>query len=75
MFYNKDFNFSFNATCTQRIITEKLGKDTDCYHYQQSPRKSVPGQCAAMDYENMFYFSNEDCTQLKKPICIHKSIF
>ncbi|XP_042863984.1 uncharacterized protein LOC122248189 [Penaeus japonicus] len=50
---------------TTRVVNEGT-----CYRYQQAPHTPAVGHCAALNYENFYYMSDERCLELKSPLCV-----
>ncbi|XP_037774763.1 uncharacterized protein LOC119571600 [Penaeus monodon] len=48
----------------------RVANEGTCYHYQQAPHTPAEGHCAALNYENFFYLSDELCLELKSPLCL-----
>ncbi|XP_042863973.1 uncharacterized protein LOC122248183 [Penaeus japonicus] len=44
---------------------------TGCSWKKQSPHTPAVGHCAALDYENFYYMSDERCLELKSPLCVY----
>nr|AYA22372.1 LdlrCTL [Penaeus vannamei] len=57
-----------NPACNYRNQTISLKKS--CNRYLQRPRKPTVGMCTALNFENFFYMSDEDCLAKKSPLCV-----
>lgn len=60
----------YNSTCGPRQ-SPTLGTLPGCFHYQQTPTSHGAGYCAALQFEYMYFISDEGCFQKKQPLCIH----
>nr|XP_027206989.1 uncharacterized protein LOC113800422 [Penaeus vannamei] len=57
-----------NPACNYRNQTISLKKS--CNRYLQRPRKPTVGMCTALNFENFFYMSDEDCLAKRSPLCV-----
>ncbi|ROT69623.1 C type lectin containing domain protein [Penaeus vannamei] len=53
------------------VNSTRVANEGACYHYQQAPHTPAEGHCAALNFENYFYMSDEKCLELKSPLCVH----
>ncbi|XP_042224028.1 uncharacterized protein LOC121867945 [Homarus americanus] len=59
---------SRNVT-TAKHSTRKANSAT-CYNYRQAPEPILRGYCASLSYQHYFYMTDEDCLDLKSPLCV-----
>ncbi|XP_063614585.1 uncharacterized protein LOC134787707 [Penaeus indicus] len=58
-----------NPNCKHRNQTARY-KGEFCNQFLQRPLTPVVGMCAALNFENYFYMSDEDCLTKKSPLCV-----
>ncbi|ROT82765.1 C type lectin containing domain protein [Penaeus vannamei] len=59
-----------SRTYSVGVNSTRVANEGACYHYQQAPHTPAEGHCAALNFENFFYMSDEKCLELKSPLCV-----
>ncbi|XP_042863974.1 uncharacterized protein LOC122248184 [Penaeus japonicus] len=54
-----------------RHDSARAANGRECFWNMQAPHTPAVGHCAALDYENFYYMSDERCLELKSPLCVY----
>ncbi|XP_042863975.1 uncharacterized protein LOC122248186 [Penaeus japonicus] len=62
----------FNEDCHphNRDYPGRAANWGECSRNKQAPHTPAVGHCAALNYENFYYMSDEGCLELKSPLCV-----